>query len=148
MRGNPHVRVVIAVAVFVVFGVLIWVLTKPRNAAGSPAPVIATENQGQRVTLTVSFEYEMVPEKISLKLLKADKGEEMIVTPIPGKPSFAAWSIDLESSVDMLVSATWADANAHALRVIVSGAEVQPGDRTLWLDKNSKSDVMSITRIK
>jgi len=143
MHGKPFLRLAIAVAVFLLLGIPVWKLTHSQTAAAS-APARPEERQ---VALEVSIGYETMPTRVSLKL-GGNQDDSQALTFIPGHdPASKMWKVTLNKSTpesDISVSASWPDKNQHALRVMISGADITPIEKTLWLSNDANTDVISL----
>jgi hypothetical protein len=139
MRGNPLIRLFIAIAVFLLLGIPVWKLTRAQES--EPVASSSVPPPKFRVKMSISLDYEVVPKEFHLKFA----GGEFSAGPPQGVPHFILWSANIpEGGSDILVSASWADANRHALRVTFTGPEIVPTDKTFWFGPDAMSDVVHL----
>lgn len=143
MRGNPLIRLVIAIVVFSLLGIPVWELTRTHSVSANVAPSASGTDSGiQEVTLHVAFDLEEPASRVVLSL--------------PAEPNLPSWTFQpaqagsadwktslLKSGADILVEATWPDGKRHALKINLSAPGYAPVEKTFWCN-GSLRDVVTL----
>lgn len=149
MRGNPLLRLALAVAVFLLLGIPVWRLTRAQTPLAAVTAIAPVDKKSRTLILNVAAEYETPPQQIQLQVVgdspaapqEIDLAENGQVAPSK------SWTVTIPAAsteTELLVTATWPDPKRHALRVRITGADVAPVEKTLWLGGAATSDVLSL----
>ena len=140
MQGNPFIRVMAAIAVFLILGIPVWWVTAaPGGSTHVPAPM-AVSGSGEKATLHVAFDFEEAPATV---VLSVNGVQQSFLTP---DDPLGDWEVVLpKEGADIVVEATWPTETKHALGVKITTAGFPVAEKTFWSDEGGRlKDVISL----
>ena len=143
MRGNPLIRLAIAIVVFSLLGIPVWKLTRTHSVSATAVPSASGADSGIReVTLHVAFDLEEPASKVVLSIPAESNLPSWTFQ--PGQAGSANWKTSLpKSGADILVEATWPDEKRHAFKINLSAPGYAPVEATFWCN-GSLRDVVTL----
>jgi uncharacterized glyoxalase superfamily protein PhnB len=147
MRGNPCLRLSIAIIVFVLLGIPVWNLTNGQAVVVVAAPVKAATSTAP-TTVQVRWNFTGRPDHVSVE----SGGQKVECTPLadPVDDNSLLPTLPVvlpDSGADFVISAHWSDpADPQALRVKIEADGFAPVEKTFWSDEQGDvHDVITVS---